>query len=44
MKNALIDEYMLNCLELKEILGLGITPSAIKAIFEFIDYNSNFAV
>jgi hypothetical protein len=44
MKNALIDEYMLNGYELREILGLTTTSSALRAIFEFIDFNSTFDV
>lgn len=35
---------MLNPYELKEILGLSATSSALKAIFEFIDFNSTFEV
>lgn len=35
-----MDEYMLNELELIEILGLSQSRSPLKAIYQFIDCNS----
>lgn len=44
MKTALIEEYMLNEIEIKEILGLGGKVGALTAIYEFIEFNSEYDV
>lgn len=42
MKTALMEEYMLNEVELLEILGLDNSKNPLKSIFQFIDYNSEY--
>lgn len=44
LKAAFMDEYMLNSLEIAEILGFSETGSPLKAIAEFIDCNSSYEI
>jgi hypothetical protein len=44
MKAALMEEYMLNEMELSDILGLNRSRAPLKSLFEFIDSNSDYEV